>query len=108
MKKILGLLAASTLFATAAHATVTTIAYTPTEGEAITVAYDDAAMTSTNVATGESGAYTYDEATGTVCGSSAGSEVCVTFENPGSEVGHETNFSTNDGRSGTAKIISVE
>lgn len=96
-------------FASAAQAAVTTIEYTPAEGDAITIAYDDASGTATNAATGTSSPYKWDEASATVCSSATdGNEVCVTFENAGSEAGHTTAFTTNDGRSGTAKIVSVE
>ncbi len=109
MKKLFAVLGATVLFASAAHATKTTIEYVPTEGDTVTVQYDDSTMTSKNVTSGNEGTYTYDEETATVCGTGAeGAEVCATFENPGTEVGHETPFTTNDGRSGTAKITAVE
>lgn len=107
MKKTLGVIALSALFATAAHATVTTIEYDGGE-QKVTVAYDDSTMTATNTESGASNAYTYDEATATVCRKEGDKDLCVTFENPGSEAGHSTPFKTNDGREGTATIVSVE
>ncbi len=108
MKRLLALVGTAVLFTTAAHATKTTIEYTPTEGDVVTIQYDDETNLSTNVATGESAEYTYAEEEAKICGSATGEEVCVTFDNPGEEVGHESAFSTNDGRSGTAKITAVE
>ncbi len=109
MIRTFGLIAVAGLFATAAHAAVTTIEYQPAEGDAVVVAYDDATSTATNKTSGNSGPYTWDEASSTVCSNDAdGNEVCVTFESAGTEVGHKTPFTTNDGRSGTATIVSVE
>ena len=107
MKKTLGVIALATLFATSAHATVTTIEYTVGD-QNVTIAYDDATMTASNAADGTAKPYTWDEASATVCREDDEQDLCVTFENPGTEAGHETPFTTNDGRSGTAKIVSVE
>jgi hypothetical protein len=107
MKRTIGAIALSFVFATAAQATVTTIEYQGAE-EKVTVAYDDSTMTSTNATTGNAIAYTYDEATATVCRKDGDKDLCVTFENPGSEAGHTTPFKTNDGREGTATVVSVE
>lgn len=107
MKKTLGVIALSAFFATAAHATVTTIEYTAGD-QKVTVAYDDSTNTATNTGTNESSSYTYDEATATVCRPDGEKQVCVTFENAGSEAGHTTPFKTNDGREGTATIVSVQ
>ena len=110
MIRTLALAAAATLFATAASATVTTIEYTLADDQKVTIAYDD--VTSTATTNGDAATarpYTWDEATSTVCSADAdGKEVCATFEEAGDQAGHTTGFSTNDGRSGTATIVSVE
>lgn len=109
MIRTLGLIAFAVLFATSASAAVTTIEYTLGDGQTVTIAYDDATSTATNTADGSASPYKWDEATNTVCSSDPeGKEVCATFESAGTEAGHETAFSTNDGQSGTAKIISVQ
>ena len=109
MIRTLGLIAVAGLFATSASAAVTTIEYTLGDGEKVTIAYDDASSTATNTADGSASPYKWDEATSTVCSTDPeGKEVCATFENAGTEAGHTTAFSTNDGRSGTATIISVQ
>ncbi len=114
MLRILGVVAASALFATAAHATVTTIEYTGSDGEQVTVAYDDATNTATVIGGESDGAtspYTFDEAANKLCSNDAeGAEVCVTFEGTGEEpkAGDTASFTTNDGRSGTAKVVSIQ
>ncbi len=111
MIRTIGTLLFACLFATAAHATVTTIEYDLGEGEKVTIAYDDATNLATSQADGAaaSSPYTWDEATSTVCSTDGeGNEVCATFENAGTEAGHTTSFTTNDGRAGTATIVSVE
>lgn len=112
MLRTLGVLFASAMFATAAHATVTTIEYTGSDGNSATIAYDDSTNTATVVGgegDGQAAPYTYDEASNTICGSdNEGKEVCVSFEKPGENVGDSSPYSTNDGRSGTATIVSVE
>ncbi len=108
MNKLLGVLAATSLFATAASATVTTIEYAIEGGDTVSLSYDDSSMTVSD-ADGNASDYTYDEAGGTVCSNDPdGKPVCATFESTGSEVGHTTPFSTDDGRSGTATITNVE
>lgn len=110
MLRTLGVLFVSAFFATAANAAVTTIEYTGSDGEKITIAYDDATSTA-SVVGGEDGAsapYTYDEASNTLCSADAeGAEVCVTFAAPGEKVGDSSDFTTNDGRSGTATIVAL-
>ena len=114
MRRTLGVLFVSTLFATAAHAAVTTIEYTGSDGAQVTIAYDDATATATVVGgenDGAAGPYKFDEASNTICSNDAeGKEVCVTFDGDGGEpkVGDTAAFSTNDGRSGTAKVIAVQ
>ncbi len=112
MMRTLGVLFASAMFATAAHAAVTTIEYTGSDGNSATIAYDDSTNTATVVggeSDGQSAPYTYDEATNTICGSdNEGKEVCVTFANPGENVGDASDYTTNDGRTGTAKIVDVQ
>jgi len=112
MFRLVSAVAVAALFATPAFATVTTIEFKPNDGsEAVTIAFDDTSGTSTIVGSGESGAYTYDEATGTVCGTDAeGQEICATFENPSAEpkAGDTANYTTSTGAAGVATVISVE
>ncbi len=114
MIRTLSVLFASAFLATAAHAAVTTVEYTGSDGASVTVAYDDATTTATVVGGENDGAaapYTFDQASNTICSSDAeGKEVCVTFDGTGEEpkAGDTASFTTNDGRSGTATIISVE
>ena len=113
MIRTLGVLFASAFLATAAHAAVTTVEYSGPDGN-VTVAYDDATSTATVVGGENDGAaapYTFDQASNTICSSDAeGKEVCVTFDGNGEEpkAGDTASFTTNDGRSGTATIVSVE
>ncbi len=114
MIRTLGVLFASAFLATAAHATVTTVEYTGSDGAAVTVAYDDATGTATVVGGESDGAtapYTFDEANNSICSNDAeGKEVCVTFDGTGEEpkVGDTASFTTNDGRSGTATVVGIE
>ncbi len=110
MIRTLALASAAALMATAASAAVTTIEYTLADGDKVTIAYDDATSTATtNGDAATARPYTWDEATSTVCSADAeGKEVCATFENAGQEAGHTTAFSTNDGRSGSATILTIE
>ena len=114
MIRTLGVLFASALFATAAHAAVTTVEYTGSDGASVTIAYDDATTTATVIGgenDGAAGPYTFDEASNTICSNDAeGKEVCVSFDGTGDEpkVGDTASFTTNDGRSGTAKVVGVE
>ncbi len=111
MSKFLTILAATTMLSSAAFAQVTTIEFAQTDGEAVTFAFDSETNTSTNVATGETGAYTFDEATNVLCGTGTdGVEICVTFEAQNGEpkAGDTGPYTTNLDTAGTATIISVE
>ncbi|MEQ9146033.1 MAG: hypothetical protein RLO08_16925 [Parvibaculaceae bacterium] len=111
MPKFILALAAAVLFSTSVYANVITVKFEPTEGDAVTFAFDTEANTSTNVATGETGPYTFDEAANKICGAAPdGSEVCATFDGPAGEpkVGDSGAYTTNTGTAGTATIVSIE
>ncbi len=111
MPKFIVALSAALLFATSAFANVITIKFEPAGGEAVSFAFDSEANTSTNLATGEAGPYTFDEASNTICGTGPdGGEVCATFEGPASDptVGQSGPYTTNTGLSGTATVVSIE
>ena len=98
-------------FSASAFAAVTTIEFTPAEGEAVTIAFDDATGKSTNVATGEVSDYTFNQDSGELCGTDAeGQPLCVTFENSTAEtkVGDEGAYTASNGASGTAKVIDIQ
>jgi hypothetical protein len=111
MPKLIAAIAAAVLFSTSAFANVITVKFEPTTGDAVSFAFDTEANTSTNLATGEAGPYTFDEAANKLCGSGPdGAEVCVTFDGPAGEptAGQSGPYSTNTGTSGTATIVSIE
>ncbi len=112
MSKFLASFATALLISTSAFAQVITVEFAPAEGDAITFAFDSEANTSTNVATGETGAYTFNAETNTICGTGAdGAEVCATFETPANaepKVGDTGGYTTNAGTSGTATIVSIQ
>ncbi len=111
MPKFFVALGAALFFATSAFADVITIKFEPAGGDAISFAFDTEANTSTNLATGDTGPYTFDEASNTICGSGPdGAEVCATFEGPSAEptVGQSGPYTTNTGTAGTATIVSIE
>lgn len=111
MKKFLTVLAAATLFSSAAFANVITIEFAQDGGDPVTFAFDSATNTSTNVGTGETGAYTFDQAANKLCGTGAdGMEICVTFADAAGEpkAGDSGAYTTNLGTSGTATVVSVQ
>ncbi len=111
MPKFFVALSAALFFTTSAFAQVITIKFEPAEGDAISFAFDTEANTSTNLATGDTGPYTFDEAANKICGAGPdGAEVCATFEGPSAEptVGQSGPYTTNTGASGTATIVSIE
>lgn len=108
MKKLITLAAAAAFFAVPAFATKTTMDFTSDAGTATWV-FDS----ETNMATapdGSTGPYTYDPATGKLCGESPEGEVCVTFDNPTDtpEVGYTSTYTVSSGETGTATITAVE
>jgi len=111
MPKFIAALAVAVLFSTSAFANTITVKFEPAGGEAISFAFDAETNTSTNLATGDAGPYTFDEAANKLCGSGPdGSEVCVTFDGPTAEptVGQSGPYTTNTGDAGTATIVSIE
>jgi len=111
MPRFIVALVAAVLFSTSTFANVITIKFEQAGGEAVSFAFDTEANTSTNLATGEAGPYTFDEATNTICGSGPdGAEVCATFEGPTAEptVGQSGPYTTNAGTGGTATVVSIE
>lgn len=104
MKKAIVFGAAAALFAAApALAGERVIELTRDTGESFTLVLDTAANTaSVNGSTPES--YTWDEGTNQLC---AASGLCVTFAEAGTEIGASTTYTTNEGNSGTATLISM-
>lgn len=94
---------AALLIAGPAFAGERVIELTRSTGESFTLVLDtDANTASVNGAAAES--YTWDEATNQLC---AASGLCVTFAEAGTEIGASTTYTTNEGNSGTATLISV-
>tara|TARA_R110002167_G_scaffold255436_1_gene461824 strand:+ start:173 stop:487 length:315 start_codon:yes stop_codon:yes gene_type:complete len=90
-----------------ASAQVVTVDYELSDGETQTWNYDEATMTMIGP-DGFTTPYTMDVEASKVCGLVQDTELCVTFDEIGREVGHSTHFELSDGRSGTATVVSVE
>lgn len=94
---------AAVLFAAPALAGERVIELTRSTGESFTLVLDTTASTaSVNGAPAE--AYTWDEASNQLCASSG---LCVTFAEAGTEPGMSTTYTTNEGNSGTATLVSI-
>lgn len=57
---------------------------------------------------GDSGTYSYDEATKKLCSTSGENPSCVTFAETKQEVGFSTTFTTPDGGTGKATVTKIE
>lgn len=104
MKKAIFIGAAAALFVAApALAGERVIELTRDSGESFTLVLDTTASTaSVNGSTAES--YTWNADTNELC---AASGLCVTFADAGTEVGGTTTYTTNEGNSGTATLVSI-
>lgn len=112
MKKLITLAAATAFLATPAFAAKTTMDFASDQGTQTWV-FDS----ETNMATapdGNTGPYTYDPASGELCGESPEGKACVTFDNPTDtpEVGYASTYTVTagpgEGMTGTATITAVE
>ncbi|MBO6728751.1 MAG: hypothetical protein QUV02_03580 [Maricaulis sp.] len=102
MKKLIAGAAVALLAAAPAFAGEMVIELTRSSGESFTLVLDTTAGTaSVNGSTPES--YTWDEGTNQLCASSG---LCVTFAEASQEVGSSTTYTTNEGNSGTATLVS--
>lgn len=103
MKKLIAGAVVALLAAAPALAGEMVIELTRNSGESFTLVLDtEAGTASVNGSTPES--YTWDEASNELCASSG---LCVTFAEASQEIGSSTTYSTNEGNSGTATLISV-
>ena len=99
--------AAAVLFAGAASAAELTVNFESSEGVAQTWVFNDETKMSTSP-DGVEAPYTWDEETLTVCGEMPEQgELCVTFEEMMVEEGATTGYTTSDGGSGTATLVSM-
>lgn len=109
MLRTVSVIAFAAMIATPALAGVTTIEFKSSDGETTTGVYDDSTSTYTINDSTEAIPYTWDAEAKKLCGKDAdGADACATFEAEISEVGQSTTFTSQDGESGTATIISVE
>lgn len=106
-KKFLAISLAAVVAVYPATAITTTVEYEIQGAEKQVWTYDESTMTFSGP-DAITGAFTLDEDTGVLCGKVESQEICVTFEEMSREVGHSTPFSTNDGRSGVATVLSSE
>jgi hypothetical protein len=95
-------LIAAAAFTSPALAQKVTVKYTEVGVSEYTVVYDDVAMTATRGKT--TSAYTFDAATRTLCEG----ETCLTFAKWKAEPGASMRFTSTDGRSGVATVMSVK
>ena len=103
MKKMMAAAAVALLAAAPALAGEMVIELTRSTGESFTLVLDtDASTASVNGSTPE--AYTWNESTNELC---AASGLCVTFAEASQEIGSSTTYTTNEGNSGTATLVSV-
>ncbi|MEM6627788.1 MAG: hypothetical protein AAF719_13920 [Pseudomonadota bacterium] len=105
--KFAALIAASALMAAPAMAGVATIEFANDDGNTSTWTFNDETMMATADGV-DAGAYTWDEAAATLCGATPDGEVCATFDDPKSEVGHSSTYTLSTGGGGTATIKALE
>ena len=105
MKYLTTMLAASAVLSAPVWAATQTIEFAGDNGETETwVLSDDGTATSGDVTVN----YTWDEEALKLCAEMPEQgELCVTFEEAGSEVGDTSKYTTSDGESGVAKIIEI-
>ncbi|GAB5459565.1 MAG: hypothetical protein Hens3KO_25950 [Henriciella sp.] len=107
MRTLIALAAAAAFTTAPAFAAKVTIEFTPEGADPITVVLDDVAMT----VTGPDGTapFTFDVPTNTMCVVME-PKTCVTFEGEAKEAvaGESAAYTSNNGTSGVAKVLSVE
>jgi len=108
MKKLLGASIAAMLVAAPALAAANVIRFEPSDGEAVTMTFNDDGTVSAD--NGSTGTYTWDEDTKTICGTFEGAEaeLCATFEEVSYEAGFSTTYTATNGNSGTATLVEVK
>ncbi len=104
MKKLI-IAAAATLMSASAFAGSMTIEFAPSDGDKITFVLDTTSKTAT--ANGQTGTYTWDEASNTLCGDETIGNICVTFDEVVKEAGTSTGYTRSDGVKGTATLVSI-
>jgi opacity protein-like surface antigen len=108
MKKFFLGAAAAALLSTPAFAETVTLEFAAEGEDAVVLLLDPAANTVTY--NGDTSAASWDAATNTLCSQTPDGEICATMadvpETP--TVGHTTTFTTNDGKSGTVTVVSVD
>lgn len=102
MKKLAIIASIFALAAAPAIAETVTLTFSTPDGDLLVTLDSDTSTYSTS--TGDTGTYTYDEATKTLCGDGN----CITFEEVKQEVGFTTNFTGDDGTTGTVTVTSIE
>jgi len=108
MKKVLIAAAILAVSAAPAFAKVYTTKFVGTDGTSATVTFDDVAMTTVDDK-GVKGTYTFDAATLKMCTKNPAGDYCLTFASSGlGKPGDSVAFTTADGKSGTATLISTQ
>ncbi|MEM9726609.1 MAG: hypothetical protein AAF909_14265 [Pseudomonadota bacterium] len=109
MQKTLIAAALAAAFAFPAAAAVTTVEFTPSEGEKQTWKFND----QTGKATGPTGKeydYTFDEEARKLCATLDEGELCATFtgEEQEAAVGATAEYTASNGATGSATILAIE
>lgn len=105
MRKFLASAIITAMVAAPVFAASTTIEFVRDDGTTTVVVLNDDGTSKIGDA---EGTYTYDEATLTLCGQAADAdELCVTFEEGGTEVGDSSAYSSTNGDKGVATITEI-
>lgn len=107
MRKMIALTAAVAALAAPAFAASMTLEFASAEGEALVMTLnDDGTYT---LPDGTTGAYTWDEATSTLCGDLGEENVCATIEGASEEpaVGDSASYTATNGNSGTVTVMAI-
>lgn len=97
--------AALSLAVLPALAASTTVEFASADGTTSVVVFNEDGTAIMNG--GEPVAYTMDDATKTLCGTTPDGDICVTFEETGTDVGFSTSYTDTTGATGTARITAV-
>lgn len=102
--KLMTLALGTALLALPALAKTTTVEYNSDSGTVTSVDYSDDGTATSN---GTSMEYTMDADTKTLCADVSGFELCITFDDIGTEVGATTKYTSTMGTAGTATITAI-
>ena len=107
MKLLLAAGAALTLAVLPAFAGSTTVEFSGSDGQVVTIVFNDDGTSTTNG--GAPTPYTMDQDAKTVCGKTPDDgDICATFDELGDEVGFSTHYTDTGGHSGTATITAKD